>query len=78
MLKPSKHNRMNQMMLTVASTLLQRLQQKRAEDFVTLRKLAREHAESNDVLFVPALNFLFALGLIEYLPKQDLFQYRGP
>jgi len=31
-----------------------------------------------DVLFLPALNFLYLMGLIEYRPKTDAVEYVGP
>jgi hypothetical protein len=31
-----------------------------------------------DVLFLPALNFLYLMGLIEYHPKTDAVEYVGP
>jgi hypothetical protein len=30
------------------------------------------------VLFQPALNFLFLMGLIDYRPKTDAVEYVGP
>jgi hypothetical protein len=30
------------------------------------------------VLFLPALNFLYLLGLIDYHPKTDAVEYVGP
>ena len=29
-------------------------------------------------LFLPSLNFLFLLGLVEYHPKTDAIEYVGP
>ena len=31
-----------------------------------------------DVLFLPALNFLYLMGLIDYRPKTDAVEYVGP
>lgn len=31
-----------------------------------------------EVLFLPALNFLYLMGLIEYRPKTDALEYVGP
>lgn len=31
-----------------------------------------------DVLFLPSINFLFLMGLIEYHPKTDAIEYVGP
>jgi len=78
MLDPTKHTELDHTLLAVAATMLKRLHAKRVEKFVVLRDLVRSKSFENDVLVVPALNFLFAIGLIEYLPKADLFGYRGP
>ncbi|WP_414590540.1 ABC-three component system middle component 8, partial [Anabaena sp. CCY 9614] len=31
-----------------------------------------------ETLFLPSLNFLFLLGLVEYRPKTDAIEYLGP
>lgn len=78
MLSPTKHTDLDHTLLAVAAIILKRLQLKKVEQFTVLRKLVRSRSFENDILIVPALSFLFALGLIEYLPKADLFEYRGP
>jgi hypothetical protein len=30
------------------------------------------------VLFLPSLNFLYLLGLVDYRPKTDSVEYSGP
>jgi len=57
--------------------LLMRLKARRVEDFDSFRVYAKKVVAGGDVLFLPALNFLYLLGLINYLPKSDSFEYLG-
>jgi len=77
-LRPTKHTDPQRSLLFVSATALKRLQKRRAEPFDTLRGHVLEKHTGSDRLFVPALNLLFALGLIEYRPKTDSFEYVGP
>jgi len=43
-----------------------------------LRKYAKKSVAGGDVLFLPALNFLFLMGLVDYHPKTDAVEYVGP
>lgn len=78
MLRPTKHTDLDHSLVAVAALVLKRLQLKKVEDFSILRGLVRKNSFQDDVLIVPALCFLFSLGLIEYRPKADIFEYRGP
>jgi hypothetical protein len=55
-----------------------RLRARRIDEYDLLRKYAKKTVRSGDVLFLPALNFLFVLGLIDYRPKTDSIEYVGP
>jgi hypothetical protein len=57
--------------------LLIRLKARRLEDYDSLRKYAKKAVAGGDVLFLPALSFLYLLGLIEYRPKTDAVEYVG-
>ena len=48
------------------------------EDYGKLKLYAKRSVIGGDVLYLPALNFLFLLGLIEYHPKTDAVEYVGP
>ena len=78
MLRPTKHSHPDRTVINVALLLLNRLQQRRLDDYGTLRQSAKKAVAGGDVLFLPALNFLFLLGLIEYRPKTDSIEYVGP
>jgi hypothetical protein len=58
--------------------LLGRLRAKRLADYDTLRALSKSKVDGGDVLFLPAVSFLFIMGVVEYRPKNDAFEYVGP
>ena len=78
MLRPTKHSDPRRTVLPVAGLMLQRLRRYRTESLVDLRAHVRNKAPDLDVLFVPAVDLLFLLGLVEYHPKTDSFEYVGP
>lgn len=78
MLRPTKHSHPDRTVVGVAAVLLGRLKSRRLDEYDTLRKFARKTISGGDVLFLPALNFLFLLGLIEYRSKTDSLEYLGP
>jgi len=57
---------------------LARLKTRRIDDYDALRKFAKKSVIGGEVLFLPALNFLYLMGLIEYRPKTDALEYVGP
>ncbi len=77
MLKPSKHAHPDKTVIAVATVILRRLRSRRLDSFDSLRHYANEAAAGSSVLFLPALNLLFLLGLVEYRPKTDAFEYTG-
>jgi hypothetical protein len=78
MLRPTKHSHPDRTIINVSVLLLGRLKAKRLEDYHGLRKYAKKAVDGGDVLFLPALNFLFLVGLIDYRPKTDSVEYLGP
>lgn len=78
MLKPSKHAHPDRTVINVSLLLLSRIKDIRVEDYDTLRKFTKSKVMGGDVLFLPALNFLYLMGLIEYRPKTDAIEYVGP
>ncbi|MEJ6788070.1 ABC-three component system middle component 8 [Brevundimonas sp. UBA7664] len=65
-------------MINVAILLLARLRSRRLEGYSELRAFAKKAVAGGDTLFLPSLNFLFLLGLVEYRPKTDAIEYLGP
>lgn len=78
MLKPSKHAHPDQTVLNVALILLVKLRTERVSSYTDLISISKTKVRGGDVLFMPAVNFLFVLGLIEYRTKTDSFEYVGP
>ena len=78
MLRPSKHSHPDRTVVNVSLLLLSRIRMRRIEGYSALRGYAKKAVAGGDVLFLPALNFLFLLGLIEYRPKTDAIEYVGP
>jgi hypothetical protein len=78
MLRPTKHSHPDRTVVNVALLLLTYLRKRRLDGYSALRGYAKKAIAGGDVLFLPALNFLFLLGLIEYRPKTDAIEYVGP
>lgn len=78
MLRPSKHSHPDRTVVNVALLLVTRLRKRRLEGYCSLRDYAKRVVTGGDLLFLPALNFLFLIGLIEYRPKTDAIEYVGP
>jgi hypothetical protein len=77
MLKPSKHAHPDKTVVAVATVILRRLRNRRIERFDDLRGYVIANRQGVGTLLLPALNLLFLLGLIEYRPKTDAFEYTG-
>ncbi|KAG8150811.1 ABC-three component system middle component 8 [Burkholderia catarinensis] len=78
MLRPTKHSHPDRTIVNVALLLLARLKTRRLDEYDVLRKFVKKSVAGGDVLFLPALNFLYLMGLIEYRPKTDAIEYVGP
>lgn len=78
MLRPSKHAHPDRTVMFVSMLLISRLKEQRLEGYDELRTMVKKYVKGGDALFLPSLNFLFLLGLIEYHPKTDAFEYLGP
>jgi hypothetical protein len=78
MLRPTKHSHPDRTVINVSLLLLSRLKDRRVDEYDVLRSFAKKSAVGGDVLFMPALNFLYLMGLIEYRPKTDAVEYVGP
>lgn len=64
--------------MNVAVLLFLRLKAKRIGQYEDLRQYIKKAVSGGEVLFLPALDFLFLLGLIRYLPKTDSIEYLEP
>lgn len=78
MIRPTKHSHPDRTVMNVSMLLLTRLKARRVDEYDDLRKYAKRVVAGGDVLFLPALNFLYLMGLIDYHPKTDALEYIGP
>lgn len=78
MLRPNKHSHPDRTVIHVALLLLERIKSLRLDDYAALRAFATKKVEGGGYLFLPAMNFLFLMGLVEYRPMTDSFEYVGP
>lgn len=77
MIQPTKHSHPDQTVMYVATEILSRLKTKRLEGYDELLKFSKRIVIGGEILFLPALNFLFLLGLVTYHQKNDTFEYSG-
>ncbi|ABC33342.1 conserved hypothetical protein [Hahella chejuensis KCTC 2396] len=75
MLRPTKHSHPDRTVINVAMVVLVRLKDLRIANYSDLLSYAKKSVIGGDVLFLPALNFLFLMGLIEYRQKTDSIEY---
>lgn len=75
MLRPTKHSHPDRTVINVSLLLLRHLKKKRLDEFDNLRDFTKKAVIGGQILFLPALNFLYLLGLIEYRPKIDSVEY---
>ncbi|AXI82598.1 hypothetical protein FUT69_10675 [Xylella taiwanensis] len=77
MLRPTKHSHPDLTVINLSLLLLETLQKQPVSKYDVLRALAKKNIMGREVLFLPALNFLYLLGLIEYQTKTDAVEYVG-
>ncbi len=77
MIRPNKHSHPDRTIVNVALQLGCKLKRERLISYDDLRNYTKGLVAGGDVLFLPSLNFLYLLGLIEYRPKTDAVEYVG-
>jgi len=75
MLRPTKHSHPDRTVVAVAVNVLAKLKAKRVESYDALLNGCRKSTNGIEPLFLPALNLLYLLGLVEYRPKNDSIEY---
>ena len=79
MIRPGKHLNLNLCVLRIATIVLSHLQRHRVERSQSLLQKVRDTAgDDAEVWFIPALDLLFLLGRINYLPQRDTVEYVAP
>lgn len=77
MLLPHKHSHPDQTVLAAATAVLRPLRRTRVMTYDELKESAKGRVQDIDYLFTPALSLLYILGLVEYRPTVDTFEYVG-
>ena len=75
MIKPTKHSHPDKTIIYVSFIMLKELRKKRVISYSDLFQLIKDKVTSGEFLFMPTLNLLFLLGLIEYRAKTDSIEY---
>ncbi len=78
MINPTKHSHPDLTVINATCIILKHLQKKTYETYDFLLEKVKTAIIGGDTLFLPALNFLFLLGLINYHSKRDSIEYVGP
>ncbi len=78
MLRPNKHSHPDQTALAAAALLLDALRTQRVVGYDSLFKRLDRKTGTAAFLFGPAVSLLFLLGVVEYRPTVDSFEYVGP
>lgn len=76
-LQPNKHSNPDQTVIAVAALILKTLSNHGVEQYDALCDAVEKKIENGRLLFLPALNLLFLLGVIDYHKKSDVFEYLG-
>ena len=77
MLRPSKHSHPDQTVLAAATDVLKELRRYRAVSYDDLKAALSKKVSGADYLFTPAISLLYLMGLVEYRPVVDAFEYVG-
>jgi hypothetical protein len=77
MIRPSKHSHPDKTVVNICLLVIMRMKARRHEPYADLRDFVKSSVRNGDILFLPALNLLYLLGLIEYHPKNDAIEYVG-
>ncbi len=75
MIRPTKHNHPDKTLIYASFLMLAKLRSKRIVRYNDLFSYIKEEITSGEFLFLPALDFLYLLGLVEYRPKTDSIEY---
>ena len=76
MIRPTKHSHPDKTVVNMSLLLVTRLKKYRIETYSNLLDHSKK-VDGGAQLFLPALNFLFLIGVIEYRQKTDSIEYIG-
>lgn len=75
LIRPSKHSHPDKTLVAISLLLFKRLKSRRTESFDSLRLYLKSTKPDCDAFFIPALNFLFLIGVLSYNSKNDAFEF---
>ena len=77
MLLPRKHLDLDTSVIRISAIMLRELGRKGVIEFEKLRAtVIRRVGADGELMFLPALNFLYLIGKVEYHLKNDTVEYR--
>ena len=77
MISPTKHTNPDATPMRAATLMLDALNRERILGYEELRNRVRQRMAEVDFVFLPALDLLYCLGLVEYRSKTDSFEFVG-
>lgn len=75
MIRPTKHNHPDKTLIYASFLMLEKLRSQRIIKYNELLAYIKNKVTSGEFLFLPALDFLYLLGLVEYRTKTDSIEY---
>lgn len=76
MITPKKHMNLDASVLRVAALIIKEVAKRRVLNVEKLRRrIAPRVGNDIDMVFLPALSFLYLMGKISYYPKNDTLEY---
>lgn len=75
MISPNKHNHPDKTLVYASYLMLNKLRKERVLNYDILLEYIKKNVTSGEFLFMPSLNFLYLLGLIEYKARTDSIEY---
>ncbi len=76
MIKPNKHTLPDKTIIHAATAILPYMRKNSVISFDGLKQYLLEKSPGCEALFIPTLEFLFLLGRIDYLSKNDAIVYK--
>lgn len=74
MLRPNKHDHPDRTIVGVSVVILKKMEKDHVVSYDGLLSHVEKLVEGGGRLFVPALDFLFLFGVLEYYRKSDTFE----
>ncbi|WP_315973274.1 ABC-three component system middle component 8 [Acinetobacter baumannii] len=75
MIRPTKHNHPDKTLIYASYLMLDKLRSQRIVKYNELFTFIKSKIMNGEFLFLPALDFLYLLGLVEYRAKTDSIEY---